>query len=162
GGVGDGQRVQGAVVDGAAVAGGGVAAEGGAGDGQRALVDDAGAGVGGVAAEGAVGDDQRAAVDDGAADDGGVAAEGAVGEGHRAGEVGDAAAAPTGEPAVGDGQSRDVHAGRIEIIEHAGGVIAADRDHVGTRPGDGQVLGDQQFAAGQGNGPAQARLEVHG
>src|SRR5262249_52271333 len=110
--------------------------------------------------QGRVRDRQRAeVVIDASAVRGGVAADGAVAHGQDPG-VQDAAAVGGGRP-VGDGQSRDVDGETRPNVEDPGSVVATNRDHAGTRAGDGQVLGNRQFAGRQDNRAGQARLEVH-
>src|SRR5262249_51078247 len=72
------------------------------------------------------------------------------------------AGAEVGDLAVGDGQAGDGHARVAQGMEDALGVVTADGDAARTRPRDGQVSGDGQLAAAQGDRTAEAAGEVDG
>src|SRR5262249_12621441 len=89
---------------------------------------------------------------------GAVVGQGAVAQRQRALALD--AGPEVGNLAVGDGQAGDGDVGAAEGVEDALGAPAADGDGGGARPLDGQVGGDVQFPAGQGDGPRQAIGEV--
>src|SRR5262249_26381356 len=141
-----------AVVDAAAPgAATGVAGEGAVAHRQRPDVDDAAAAAGcGVAGEGAVPHRHRPApvVGQAASGDGGVSGEHAVADGQRP-EVVDAAAGAGVAP--GDRQAGQGHLLAGLDLEDAGEVAAADGQLVGPGAVDLHVVGEVEFAAGQGD-----------
>src|SRR5262249_48884659 len=86
--------------------------------------------------------------------------EDAAAQGDRAGEASEGGARG---PAVGDGQVVDLDVGAAAAdAEDSAGVVAADGQPALAGAVDGQVAGDVQLAAGQGDGPVQVVGEADG